>query len=265
VVGLAHHLRMDSWIEGGRLDPDCLEVDAEPFYKTTWHRLHWLAATCPLIVKCSSLSLGGPDPIDERQLASCAAIARAANARWVSHALGFSRAGEIDLGLIVPTTFTRSTLSLVGDRVREVMERCGCPLAIANVASPLRIHGTIGETDFLNELCRQSGCKLVVDLSALDAARVRHRVDVATWLDAIDAQAVVQMRITIAAWRRDREAWPSFLGQLTHAARLLQRRPDAVIVLAASPACPMECLDRAWSALGALAGKDRADTADGAS
>ena len=249
MVGLAYQLRMDPWIERGRFDPACLEVSAEPFYKTTWHRLHWLAAKRPLIVNCSSLSLGGPDAIDERELALCNAIVQAAKARWLSHPLGFSRAGEIDLGLTVPMALTASTLRVVCDRARRVMDRCGCVLSIANTASPLRILGTIAETDFLNELTARTGCTLLVDLSALDSDRARHGLDVTAWLDAIDPRAVAQVRVTIGPWNRDAEAWPSFARQVAHAARLRTLAPAAPVVLSAAQGCSVECLDRAWSEL----------------
>jgi uncharacterized protein (UPF0276 family) len=253
VIGLAYQLRMDSWIERGRFTPATVEVTAEPFYKTTLHRLHWLAARCPVSMRCTSLSLGGFDPLDDWRLGRCADIARAANARWVSHPLGFSRAGEIDLGVTVPIPLTAETMHRVSDRVGAMMDRCGCPVALANSTSPLRIRGTLAEPDFLNALCASTGCKLTIDLSALDAECHRHRLDGAAWLDAIDARAVVQMRIDIT---------PSGAGgtdgasraQLIYgyAARLLERARDAVIVLAPTASCSLDVVERAWSDLRAL-------------
>ena len=256
MIGLAYQLRMDTWFERGRFVPDCLEVSAEPFYKTTRHRLHWLASKFPSIVRCTSLSLGGPDPIDEQQLASCAAIVREADALWLAHPLGFSRAGEVDLGLTVPISLTPSNLQLVCDRVSEVMERCGRRLVIENSSSPLRIHGTIAETEFLNQVCVRSGCKLLVDLSALDVDSVRHRFDAAAWLDAIDPQQIVQMRIAVGPRLHDSEARQSVARQISAAARLLQRAPQAAIILATPQFCPLEHIDRAWSELRAATSSD---------
>jgi len=260
VLGLAHQLRMDPWIESHRFDPGCLAIDAEPFYKTTPLRLRWLAARCPLIVHCSSLSLGGPEPLDERELASCAAIVHTAKARWLSHALGFSRAGGIDLGLVVPISLTASALRLVADRVRQVMDRCGCPLALGNSSSPLRVRGSMAETDFLNELCARSGASLQVDLAALETSHLRYGLDVDAWLDAVDHRAVVEMRITVMPWDRDKQARRSFERQLAHADRLRLRTPDAAVVLGASLSCPVDGLDRAWSELTQIVPRGDAST-----
>jgi len=253
VLGLAYQLRMDPWIESHRFDPGCLAINAEPFYKTTPHRLRWLAARCPLIVHCSSLSLGSPEPLDERELASCAAIVHAAQALWLSHVLGFSRAGGIDLGVNVPISLTASTLRLAGDRVREVMDRCGCPLALANSSSPLHVRGSIAETDFLNELCARSGARLLVDLAALETSSARHGLDVGAWLDAVDHRAVVETRVTVVPWDRDKDARRSFERQLAYAARLRQRTPGVAVVLGAPLSCPVEYLDRAWLELTRIA------------
>lgn len=250
MFGLFYQPRLDPWIERGQIDADCVEVQAEQFYTSTPHRLRWLAARSPIIVRCASLSLGGPDPIDDRQLASCAAVVRDANALWLAHPLGFSRAGEIDLGMTVPIPLTKASLHLVSARISEVSERCGCQLLIENGSSPLRILGTLAETEFLNRLCARSGCKLLIDVSALCADSRTNRSDPAAWLDDIDPQQIVQLRVAGAlALGNNGAPGPTIDEQLSLVSRVRTRARPRAIVLAVPPFGPLGDVDRALAQL----------------
>ena len=261
VFGLFYQPRLESTIEHRASSVGCIEVQAEPFYKSTPHRLRWLSAQFPIIVRCASLSLGGRDPIDERQLASCAAVVRDANALWLAHPLGFSRAGEIDLGVTVPIPLTKSTLDLVGDRISQVVETCGCPLLIENGSSPLRIQGTFSETEFLGRLCARSETKLLIDVSALCSDSRTHRFDPASWLDDIDARQIVQFRITSASGLdNDGAPRPTISEQLSLVCRVLTRAEPRAIVLAVPPFGPLGDVDRLLAQIkAAVAGGNDAD------
>lgn len=263
VIGLSYQLRLDPWLERGRFDPDCIEINAEPFYRSTPHRLRWLSAQYPVIVRCASLSLGGPDPIEPQAIASCATIAHDANAIWLAHPLGFSRSGEIDLGMSVPISLTRTNLELVSERVREVIDRCERTLLIENGSSALKIRGTLAETEFLNLLCAQSGCKLLVDLSVLYADSRRHRFDPAAWLDDIEPQQIVQVRVTVPPERECRSSLSGTTGeQCSQLSRLLTRARPRAIVLAAPQSGPPDDIDRAWAQLRATVAGTHGDRAD---
>ena len=250
VFGLLYEPRLDPWIEHGEIDADCVEVQAEQFYTSTPSRLRWLAGQFPIIVRCASLSLGGPDPIDERQLARCAAVARDANALWLTHPLGFSRAGEIDLGMTVPISLTKPNLDLVSDRISEVIERCGRQLLIENGSSPLRILGTLAETEFLNLLCTRSAGKLLIDLSALCTDGRMHRFDPAAWLDDIAPQQIVQLRVVSTAGPGSNGTpEPTLDEQLSLVSRVLTRAHPRAIVLGGPPFGPLGDVARALAQL----------------
>jgi uncharacterized protein (UPF0276 family) len=231
VIGLSYQLRFDSLIEHGRHLVDSVEANVEPFFKSTSHRLRWLSARRPVTLRCASLSLGGPDPIDERMLDACAALVGEGNALWISYPLGFSRSGEIDLGLTIPISFTQKNLELVSQRARMIAERCGCPVLIENAHSPIRLRGTLTGTSFLNALCSSSGCRLLVDLQALHADSVEHRFDATRWLDELDPRWIVAVRVAIPLDKPGRSSEVGLATQLSSLARLLQRvRPRAVIL-----------------------------------
>ncbi|MEQ1758122.1 MAG: DUF692 family multinuclear iron-containing protein [Vicinamibacterales bacterium] len=253
VFGVCYDSRFDPWIEDHAIDVGCVEVQAEHFYTSTPHRLRWLAARSPLIVRCSSLSLGGPDPVDERQLASCAAVLRDADALWLTHPLGFSRAGEIDLGMNIPISLTAPNLDLVIDRINDVVERCGRQLLIENGSSRLTVSGTLVETEFLNRLCARSASKLLIDLSALCIDGRRHRFTPTSWLDDIDPQQIAQLRVVSPMDSIDPAApAPTLDEQFSLVARVLTRaRPQAIVL--AAPRGPLDVVARALAQLRAVA------------
>jgi uncharacterized protein (UPF0276 family) len=234
VFGLAYQLRLDPSLERGRFAPDFLEIAAEPFYKITPHRLRWLASGFPLVVRCASLSIGSPEPIDEQALASCVTVVQEGRARWLTVPLGFSRAGEIDLGLSVPIAPSVANLRLVSDHLGLIAERCGLPLVVENICSSLRLRGDLSETEFFNRLCIDSGCRLLIDLAALSAAARAHGFDSAAWLDDLDPHHVAQLRVTFPSQLDDEAGMPRVpLGdQLTLMARLREDTgtPRAIVL-----------------------------------
>jgi hypothetical protein len=81
------------------------------------------------------------------------------------------------------------------EHARAIAEAFGRPLLIENIAAPLRLAGTMSETDFLNRLCERSGCGLSVDLTALAVNGRNHAVDPVAWLAAIEPERIVQIRL----------------------------------------------------------------------
>lgn len=241
VFGLLYQRRLEAWIERGSIDVDCLEVFAEQFDATTPHHLRWLSDRIPIALRSNRLSLGGPDPLDAGRIAACAALVREAKALWLAHPLGFSRAGEIDLGLTMPIALTATNLDLVCDRVGKVMERCGARLLIEPNSSRLRIVGTLAETEFLNLLCARSGSGLLIDLSVLCAAGRTHQFNPSAWLDDIDLQKVDQLRIgAVSDDGAESAPGPVFEQQLSLVGRVLTRATPRALVLAAPSSWRLE-------------------------
>lgn len=257
MIGLRYQLWLDPLFERGDVNVDCIEIVAEAFSGSTPHRLHWLRSRHRICVHCTGLSLGGPDPLDAARVSACAEIARNADALWLSHAMGFSRSGEIDLGLTVPIALTSSTLQITASRVREVMERSGRLLLIENGSSPLRIRGTVAETDFLSELCARTGCQLLIDLAALDSEAKRHALDPSRWLDAIDVSRIAQIRMTMPAASADLAQEMNVEEQFAYLPLLLRDGRSPALILALPQNGTLASFEPTWIKLQSLYGDDR--------
>jgi len=183
----------------------CLELDAEQFYKGCEEQLQSLAEAYPLVIHGSRLSLGTPGPLDQEELGLFSAVVRVTNPLWISEHLGFRRTAEVDLAHPNPIPLTSDTLALFVEHCREVVERCRKPLLIENIAYHLRIPGEMSEPEFLNRLCDEAGCGLLVDLTALAVNGRTRGVDPHGWLDAIEHRLITQVHI--GAYGRDGERW----------------------------------------------------------
>ena len=61
--------------------------------------------------------------------------------------------GEVDLGHLNPVAPTAQNLGILADHARQVMDRCGKPMLLENIATHLSMKGTMPEPEFLNRLC----------------------------------------------------------------------------------------------------------------
>lgn len=196
-VGTGYRASMKSWIRSSdaRKQVHCLEITAEHFFDGSDDLLHELRQDYPLFVHGLGLSLGTPGPLDAPTLERFAAVADAADAKWVSEHIAFTRAGGVDLGHLNPVPHTRAMLDTLVEHTRQVAQRCCRPILLENITSHLPIGGEMDETDFINELCHRADCGLLLDVTNLFINSRNHDFDPIVWLDRIDTARITQLHI----------------------------------------------------------------------
>ena len=239
-VGFRHELA--AWLEGGPAGVDCLEITAEHFYHSGEARLAALAGRYALFVHGLGLSLGTPGPLDRERLRHFARVARAANARWISEHIAFTRTNEVDLGHLNPVRPTREAVRILADHACELSAHCGLPLLLENITSHLRLEGEMTEPEFLNEVCARAGCGLLLDVTNLFINSRNHGFDPLPWLDAVDARRIRQLHIVGYSERNGRlmddHAAPIQPELLDLACAVLARAPVEAIILERDAAFP---------------------------
>ena len=155
--GLAYRLELASWVASRPPGLALLEITAEHFYRVGSAPLRHLAASHSLIVQTSRLSLGTPGPLDASELEAFERVVTAADPLWICERLAFRRGGGLDLGKPQPVPLTTETLGRFIEHGREVMARSRKRLLLGNVASHVRIRGSIDAPEFLNRFCAESG------------------------------------------------------------------------------------------------------------
>jgi uncharacterized protein (UPF0276 family) len=194
-TGLGYRQELAAWIDSKPREVNCLEITAEHFFHGGEQRLIGLAKQFPLFVHGLGLSLGTPGPLDSHRLEQFARVVGLANPDWVSDHIAFTRTAEADLGHLNPVPPTRETLKVIADHAREVSERCRKPMLLENITSHIQLAGDFSETEFLNRLCQQADCGLLLDVTNLFINSRNHGFDPLKWLHEIEPQRIVQLHI----------------------------------------------------------------------
>ena len=149
----------------------------------------------PLSLHGVGLSLGSTDPLDHVHLAKLRRlIARTEPALVSEHLCWSSVAGRHFNDLLPP--YTGEALDHVCARVDEVQAALGRELLVENVSSYAQFtDATIPEWEFVAEVARRTGCKLLLDVNNIHVNAVNHGFDADAYVAAIPAASVAEIHL----------------------------------------------------------------------
>jgi uncharacterized protein (UPF0276 family) len=192
-----------------------LEVHSENFFGEGGAALGWLdrfRALYPVSLHGVGLSLGGCDPLDTAHLARLRALADRIEPVLVSEHLSWSSAGGVHANDLLPLPLTEEAARHAAGRIGRVQEALGREILVENVSSYVRLQpSAMAEGDFVAEVVRLSGCRLLLDVNNIWVNSVNHGFDPDEYLAAIDPASVAEVHL--AGFERA----PGFLVD-THAA-----------------------------------------------
>lgn len=150
---------------------DFIEIHAENYFGAgglLHAQLGRLRQQLPLSVHGVGLSLGGSERLDSQHLQRLKELCGRYEPALVSEHLAWSsHAGEY-LGDLLPLAYNRASLERVAGRVQHLQEYLGRQILIENPAAYLRLaESDMPEVEFIRQLCRRTGCGLLLDLNNL--------------------------------------------------------------------------------------------------
>jgi uncharacterized protein len=163
----------------------------------------------PVSLHGVGLSLGSASGLDPWHLDRLAALAERIDPVRVSDHASFARAPRSSAGApvhaadLLPVAFTPAALSLMAANVQHVQDRLRRPILVENLSAYLHwADSTLAEPAFFNELCRRTGCGLLLDVNNLVVNALnegRSEADAAAaacrWVDAIEPQHVGEIHL----------------------------------------------------------------------
>ena len=160
-----------------------------------------------------ALSLGGAQRPERARVERLAQVAEVLRSPLVSEHVAFCRAGGHTSPHFLPVPHTRAQLAILVDHVQRVMDALPVPLALENIAAPLRWPGDeLAEADFLAELLARTGALLLLDVANLHANLVNFGGDLDAYLDRLPLDRIAYMHVAggarIQAMWRDTHAHP---------------------------------------------------------
>ncbi len=159
-------------------------------------RLEAIRALYPLSLHGVGLSIGSPAPLDRAHLARLAKVAERYQPAIVSEHLAWSTHEGAFFNDLLPLPYTRETLAAVCEHVDVVQSALGRPILIENPSTYVAFAETaMGETDFLSELVRRTGCGLLLDVSNVYVSAVNHGFDPYSYLASFPFAAVGEIHL----------------------------------------------------------------------
>ncbi|WP_141287163.1 MNIO family bufferin maturase [Ideonella azotifigens] len=150
----------------------------------------------PLSLHGVGLSLGSAEGIDLVHLRQVAEVAERVAPGLISEHLSWSQAGTTWLPDLLPLPMTEESLAVVCRNVDCTQALLRRAILLENPSSYLRFaHSPIPEAEFLAEVCRRTGCGLLLDLNNLQVSAMNHGWDTAAYLQALPTEAVGEMHL----------------------------------------------------------------------
>ncbi len=155
-----------------------------------------IRADYPVVMHGVALSIGAADGPDDDYLRALKALADRVEPLWVSDHLCWTGVHGRVLHDLYPLPYTDEALDVVArnvDRAQEVLRR---PLVLENVSSYVGFRASrMTEWAFIAEICRRTGCRLLLDVNNIHVSSVNHGFDPHDFLDGIPADRVQQIHL----------------------------------------------------------------------
>jgi len=150
----------------------------------------------PIALHGVGLSLGSAGPLDAEHLRRLKRLSERIEPAAVSEHLCWGRIDGRHLNDLLPLPFTREALSLVCERVDAVQSALGRRLLVENISAYLRFESdAMAEWEFVAEVARRTGCRLLFDVNNVYVNAVNHGFDPLDYLAALSGDTVAEIHL----------------------------------------------------------------------
>ena len=148
----------------------------------------------PFICHGLSLSLGGPDPLDEIFLQRLKGFLDEHGIALYSEHLSWCSDGA-HLYDLLPIPFTVDAVKHVAARIRRTQDILGRRIAVENASFYTPLASELSEPEFLLAILAEAGCDLLLDVNNVYVNSVNHCYDPRAFIDRIPAERVVYLHV----------------------------------------------------------------------
>ena len=141
-----------------------------------------------------SLSLGGPEPLDETLLAKIRRLLEAHGIALYSEHLSYC-SDDGHLYDLMPIPFTAEAVDYVAARIRRTQDILGRRIAIENVSYYAAPGRQLDEADFVRGVLDAADCDLLLDVNNVYVNSINHGYDARAFLDAMPSSRIVYYHV----------------------------------------------------------------------
>ena len=148
----------------------------------------------PFVIHGLSLSLGGPEPLDETLLKRIKAFMDQHAIRFYTEHLSYC-SDDGHMYDLMPIPFTEEAVRYVANRIRRAQEILERPIGIENVSYYAAPGQEIRELDFLNAVLAEADCELLLDINNIYVNSINHGYEPLEFLHGVPAERVVYFHV----------------------------------------------------------------------
>ena len=155
-----------------------------------------IRARYPVVMHGVSLSIGSTDPLDMDYLARLKALAARVEPAIISDHLCWTGVAGINMHDLLPLPLTEEALAHVAARIDRVQAFLGREIALENASTYVTFtQDSVPEWEFLRELHRRTGCRLLLDINNVHVSAFNHDFRATDYVDAIPREAVAYIHL----------------------------------------------------------------------
>lgn len=190
ITGAGLGLRRDFLDEYEALDQsnvDFMEVAPEnwiPYGGRLKDQFKRYAERFPFVIHGLSLSIGGPTPLDTDFVKQVADFIKTYDIQCYSEHLSYC-SDDGHMYDLMPIPFTEEAVHYVANRIKQVQDIIGQPIAMENVSYYAAPGQEMSELEFLLAVLEEADCKLLLDVNNIFVNSINHQYDPEQFLKAL--------------------------------------------------------------------------------
>lgn len=150
----------------------------------------------PVAMHGVSMSIGSAAGLNRDYLKRLKALADRVRPLWVSDHLCWTGVGGHNSHDLLPLPYSEEALDTVCANIAVAQDALGRPMLFENPSSYVQFPDVgLTEWEFLAEMCRRTGCYLLLDVNNVFVSSRNHGFDTSVYLAAIPADRVRQIHL----------------------------------------------------------------------
>lgn len=160
------------------------------------HVLSKIREKYPLAIHGVSLSIGSHEDLDGKYLERLKEFVKEFDPFLVSDHICWTGLGGHNTHDLLPLPLSREVLDLLRVKVSRVQDILGRELVLENASTYVAFRSSeMSEPEFLNSLCRESGCGLLLDVNNVFVNAYNHGFSATSAISSIDPKIVRQLHV----------------------------------------------------------------------
>lgn len=188
------------FIESGRPHSlDWFEVITENYIDSAGRPLKILekvAQDYPIALHGVALNIGSQDPLNEYYLTKLKALVDRVQPKIVSDHFCWTGSQGLNLHELLPLPFTQENVKNISLKLEKIQSKLQREILLENVSSYITFKDSeMSEWEFLTEIAKKSGCKILLDINNVFVSSTNHGFDPLTYINEIPTSYVGQIHL----------------------------------------------------------------------